>query len=323
MKKRIAVITGGNSSEYVISVKSADTIMQNIDAEKYEAFRVEMKNKDWNVCIGEEKQPINKNDFSFNYNGQAITFDCALIMIHGNPGEDGRLQGYLDMMCIPYTSSGVLASSATFSKHFTKQYIKSYGIDSAEWVLLNKRFGFKISDVASKIGFPCFVKPNNAGSSFGVSKVNSEEQLEDAIQKALSEDGEVLVEKMVQGTEITCGVLRTSKKAYAFPVTEIVSKNGFFDYEAKYTNGLADEIIPARISEKLFKQCQELTLKIYDLFNCHWFARVDYIIDGEKLIPLEINTIPGMSRESIIPKMIKASGMELSQLLNEIIEDTI
>ena len=324
MKKKLAVVTGGNSSEYVISVKSADTIMENLNAEKYEAYRVEIKDLQWKVIIpGSGEEAIDKNDFSFVSKGEKYNFDAALIMIHGDPGEDGKLQGYFDMLKIPYTSSNVLSSAATFSKHFTKQYLKSYGIESAEWLLLSQRLGYNLSDVKSKIGFPCFVKPNNAGSSFGVSKVSTHDQLKDAVEKAMTEDDEVLVEKNLQGTEITCGVLRTSKAAYKLPVTEIVSKNGFFDYEAKYTDGLAEEIVPARIDDELAKGCQELSLKIYDIFHCNWFARVDYIIENGKLYVLEINTIPGMSKESIVPKMLRADDLSLSDLQDEILADIL
>lgn len=322
MRKKIALITGGNSSENVISVKSADTVLANIDKEKYEPFRVEINGRNWKVILGDDAVvDVNKNDFSFILDGQKQLFDCALIMIHGDPGEDGRLQGYLDMLKVPYTASGVLSSSATFSKHFTKQYLKSYNIASAEWMFLSKRLGYDLSAVESQIGYPCFVKPNNAGSSFGVSKVNSFAQLKDAVEKAISEDDEVLVEKMVEGVEITCGVLRTLKNVYVFPITEIVSKTGFFDYDAKYTDGLADEIVPARISDEIAKRCKELSLKIYDIFNCQWFARVDYILQGNELIPLEINTIPGMSKESIVPKMLAAENIELQVLLDEVLDD--
>lgn len=322
MKKRIAVITGGNSSEIVISVKSAETILASINPEKYEPYLVEIQGSEWKVNLNNDAATdIDKNDFTFYENKEKKHFDIALIMIHGDPGEDGKLQGYFDMLGIPYTTSGVLTSSATFSKHFTKQYLKSYSIKSADWLMLNKRFKYNLEDIQKQLGFPCFVKPNNAGSSFGISKVNNIEQLSDAVAKALTEDDEVLIEKMVHGTEITCGVLRTSKQAYTFPITEIVSKTGFFDYEAKYTEGLADEIIPARISDEITKKCQELSLKIYDLFNCKWFARVDYIIENNQLFVLEINTIPGMSKESIIPKMVKAANMELKALLDEILED--
>lgn len=323
MKKKLAVVTGGNSSEIIISVKSADTIMDNLDTNKYEVYRVEIEGLDWVAITSEGKRPIDKNDFSFNTNGEKLIFDAALIMIHGDPGEDGKLQGYFDMLKIPYTSSNVLSSSATFSKHFTKQYLKSYGIKSAEWLLLSQRLGYSLSEVEDKIGFPCFVKPNNAGSSFGVSKVSNIQQLEDAVKNAMTEDDEVLVEKMLEGTEITCGVLRTTRNAYKLPVTEIVSKNGFFDYEAKYTEGLAEEIIPARIPDELAKECQELSLKIYDIFHCNWFARVDYIIENGELYLLEINTIPGMSKESIVPKMLRADNIELKEILDEIIADVI
>lgn len=324
MRKKIAVITGGNSSEFVISVKSADTILSALDVQKYEAYRIEINGLDWKVNLdGTYSSEIDKNDFSFSKEGKKVTFDAALIMIHGEPGEDGKLQGYLDMLGIPYTSSNVLSSSSTFSKHFTKQYLKSYGIQSAEWIFLSKRLGYDLKEVGQEIGFPCFVKPNNAGSSFGVSKVNNSEQLADAVEKAFTEDSDVLIEKMLDGTEITCGILRTSRNIYTFPITEIVSKTGFFDYEAKYTEGLAEEILPARIPEEIAEKCQELTLKIYDIFNCSWFARVDYIIQNRKLYVLEINTIPGMSAESIIPKMVRAANLNLSKLLEEILSDIL
>ncbi len=322
MNKILAVVTGGNSSEYVISVKSADTIIEALNELPYVAYRVEIKDLSWVVHIEDgETIPIDKNDFSFQLNNKKILFDAALIMIHGNPGEDGKLQGYFDMLKIPYTASGVLTSSLTFSKHFTKQYLKSYQIQSADWVLLNKRLGFDLQMVEEKIGFPCFVKPDNAGSSFGVSKVNSFEQLEEAVEKALEEDEDVLVEKMMEGTEITCGVLRTSEKSYTFPVTEIVSKTGFFDYDAKYTVGLAEEIVPARIPDDIAKQCQDLSMRIYDIFKCNWFARVDFILTDKKLNVLEINTIPGMSKESLVPKMLQAANVNLSGLLEEILSD--
>lgn len=323
MRKKIAVITGGNSSEYVISIKSADTIICNIDTEKYEPYLVEIQKNDWKVKVNDVFFPIDKNNFSFLCNNEKVIFDCAIIMIHGNPGEDGKLQGYLDMLEIPYTSSNVLSSSATFNKHFTKQYLKSYGVRSADWLMISNNAVYNPDEIEKKIGFPCFVKPNCAGSSFGVSKVNNSEQLKDALNKATLEDSDVLIEKMLEGTEITCGVLRTSKKPYTFPVTEIVSKTGFFDYEAKYTVGKSEEIIPARISTDIAIKCQELSLKIYDLFNCKWFARIDYIIKENELFLLEINTIPGMSKESIIPKMINASEKTLKELISEILSDTI
>lgn len=323
MKINIAIITGGNSSEYVISVKSAQTILENIEAAKYQAYRIEISNKGWFVDFEGEAIPIDKNDFSFKVGDKAINFNCALIMIHGAPGEDGKLQGYFDMLGIPYTSSNVLSSALTFSKHYTKQFLKGYNIQSADWMFLNKHLGYNLNDVAAKIGFPCFVKPNNAGSSFGISKVNEFSQLEDAVRKALTEDNEVLVEKMVEGTEITCGVIRTSKSVHILPVTEIVSKTGFFDYDAKYTEGLADEIVPARIPTQIAEQCKELSLKIYDIFNCKWFARVDYILNNGELYLLEINTIPGMSQESIVPKMLKYEGLKLTQIIDEVITDSL
>jgi D-alanine-D-alanine ligase len=323
MRKKVAVITGGNSSEFIISVKSAETIINNIDKSKYEPYRIELKRNQWKLEYEGKKYDIDKNDFSVCIQGKSILFDCALIIIHGDPGEDGKLQGYFDMLEIPYTSSDVLTSALTFNKHITKKYLQTYDILSADWSVIDVHSSYQLDDIANKIGFPCFVKPNNAGSSFGVSKVSTKEQLQDALDVAVSEDNEVLIEKMISGTEITCGVLRTSNSAYTFPVCEIVSKTGFFDYEAKYTIGKSDEIIPARISDSITKQCQDLSLKIYDLLNCKWFARIDYIIEDNKLFLLEINTIPGMSNESIIPKMINAAGLELTELITEVLDDVI
>lgn len=323
MRKKVAVITGGNSSEFVISVKSAETIITNIDKSKYEPYRIELKGNSWKLEFEGNTYDIDKNDFSVLIEGKRIKFDCALIIIHGDPGEDGKLQGYFEMLGIPYTSSDVLTSSLTFNKHITKKYLQTYNILSADWSVIDVHSSYKINDIANEIGFPCFVKPNNAGSSFGVSKVSTIEQLQDALDLAVSEDNEVLIEKMISGTEITCGVLRTSNTAYTFPICEIVSQTGFFDYEAKYTAGKSDEIIPARISDSITKQCQDLSLKIYDLLNCKWFARIDYIIEDNKLFLLEINTIPGMSKESIIPKMINVAGLELSVLITEILSDAM
>lgn len=323
MRKKIAVITGGNSSEFVISVKSADTIIDNINRHIYNPFRVEIKGLEWKVEIDGKFYEIDKNDFSVHVDGKKITFDCALIIIHGDPGEDGKLQGYFEMLDIPYTSSDVLTSALTFNKHLTKKYLQGYGILSADWLKISNKSNYNLNKIADEIGFPCFVKPNNAGSSFGVSKVNTMMQLQDALNKALIEDDEVLIEKMITGTEITCGVLRTSKSAYTFPICEIVSKTGFFDYEAKYSVGKSDEIIPARLDDALAKHCQELSLEIYDILKCRWFSRIDYIIENNRLFLLEINTIPGMSKESIVPKMVRAAGIELSVLIAEILDDVL
>lgn len=323
MKKNIAVVTGGNSSEYVISVKSADCILENLDEKLYNSYRIEIKNDSWKAS-GKDINgytDVDRGTFSIQTQNGIVKFDMAIIMIHGTPGEDGIIQGYLETLGIPYTSSDVLASSVTFNKYYTKKFLESHGIKTAPAHLFHKNDLKELNKLSEKIGLPCFVKPNQAGSSFGVTRVINMEQLENALEEALKEDDEVLVEQQIVGRELTCGVLITGKNEYVFPVTEIVSKTDFFDFTAKYTVGMADEIVPAKIPEKLARQCQELSKKIYKLFNCRWFARIDYMVQEETLIPLEINTIPGMSKESIVPKMIRAAGMNLNDLLAEIIEN--
>lgn len=322
--QNIAVVTGGNSSEYVISVKSADTILANIDKTKYYPYRVEIKGNAWIVCIPEAEETvyISRDDFSFTYKEKKTTFDKVIIMIHGTPGEDGRLQGYFDMLNIPYVSSGVLASSLTFDKHFSKVFAKQLGVPTAPWLYYTSAGAVNYDDVSTHIEYPCFVKPTNAGSSFGVSKANNKKELTIAVENSFKEDSQgVIIEKMLEGRELTCGVLITAENEYVFPITEIVSKNDFFDYEAKYTNGLADEIVPANIPDQLAEIIYELSLKIYKAFNCKWFCRVDFIYAEGNAHFLEINTIPGMSAESIVPTMIKAGKFSLTSLLAEILED--
>ncbi len=324
MKKNIAVITGGNSSEYIISVQSAQQIIDHIDRSKFVPYRIEIKGNSW-FWLDEDgsSSEIDKNDFTLKVRGELIHFDCALIMIHGTPGEDGKLQGYLDTLSVPYTSSDVLTSSLTFNKHVTKHYLGSFGVASAKSLLIKGLADMDGGEVVERVGLPCFVKPNEGGSSFGITKVKTIEQLELAVADALKEDDQVLVEEYLDGTEITCGVFKTKWNEYVFPVTEIVSKTEFFDYEAKYTDGMADEIIPARIPVSLEQECKTLSSKIYDILNCRGIVRVDYIHTNNNLNLLEVNTIPGMSRNSIIPRQIRAMQLSLSRLLTELIENSI
>lgn len=318
--QNIAVVTGGNSSEYVISVKSADTIIANIDTSKFTPYRVEIKNSYWHVVIENKNIPIQKDDFSFIHSNQKISFDNVIIMIHGAPGEDGRLQGYFDMLNIPYVASGVLASSLTFDKHYSKVFVQQLNIATSPWLFYRSGNEIDIEKLEKKIGLPCFIKPTNAGSSFGVSKVDTREELSKAIEQSFKEDGQGLIaEKLLEGREFTCGVLITERNEYVFPITEIVSKNDFFDYEAKYTVGMAEEIVPANIPKQLEELIKDQSLQIYKALNCKWFCRIDFIYEEGNLYFLEINTIPGMSAESIVPKMIKANKLQLKELLTEIL----
>ena len=324
MKKNIAVITGGDSSELVISLQSADQIINILDKEKYNAIKVILKGTDWEVCYNDKCNiSLNKNDFSFIDNGEKITFDLALISIHGTPGEDGKLQAYLDMMNIPYTSGSVLSSSVTFNKFVSKKILERYGVNSAKSLLIKKDEQINIDSILAVTGLPCFVKPNEGGSSFGITKVKSGDQLVDAVNKALDESNEVIIEEFIAGRELTCGLFKTKEQDYIFPVTEIISKKEFFDFDAKYTPELVDEVTPADVSEAISSECQKLSSEIYEYLKCRGIIRIDYILREGKLYFLEVNTVPGMSKNSIVPKQARTYGLSMSDLWELIIEDSL
>jgi len=325
MKKNIAIICGGDSSEWVISMKSAAGVYSFIDKEKYNCYVVIIRNGIWEAEVKGKKFPMDKNDFSFNYDGRKITFDCAYITIHGTPGEDGRLQGYFDLLSIPYTNCGVLASALTFNKFMCNQYVKNFGVKVkvAESILLRSGQVIANEQVIEKVGLPCFIKPNVGGSSFGVTKVKKEEEIRLAVEKAFSEGPEVIIEAFVDGMEVTCGCYKTSGKQLVFPVTEVVSKNEFFDFEAKYTASKVDEITPARISEDLTARIQQITSLIYDILGCKGIIRADYIISGPEIYLLEVNTTPGMTGTSFIPQQVKAAGLDIKLVMTDVIEDNI
>lgn len=325
MKKNIAIVTGGDSSELVISLKSAEQVQQHLDSEKYNSHLVYIRDDDWHVRIGVEGNehfPINKDNFSFQKDGRIIPFDYAFVALHGPPGEDGQLQGYLDKLGIPYSTSGARSLEQSFNKHLCKELLAGSGILSARAVLIRKDENFNPEVILAKVGLPCFIKPNAGGSSFGVSRINRAEEFSNAVKKALEEDDEVLVETFIPGTELTCGVLKIPSKEYIFPVTEVISKNEFFDYEAKYTDGMAEEVTPAEISDELAKQCQSISSRIYDLLDCRGLVRIDFINRDGELYFLELNGVPGMSRESIIPKQIRTLGHTESEIYNLIIRET-
>ena len=323
MKKNIAIITGGDSSELVISLKSAGQVSRHLDPVKYNTWIVYIREDDWHVKLeGGEEVAVDKGDFSFEEGGYEIRFDYAFIAMHGPPGENGELQEYFDALGIPYSSSGSGSLALTFDKHASKALIREKGLLTANAVLMKKGDAFSRERMLSEVGLPCFVKPNHGGSSFGVSRVNREDDLEMAVKQALAEDEAVLVESFLEGPELTCGVLKTPSKEFVFPVTEIISRNEFFDYEAKYTEGMADEITPARIDEGIAENCQEISSAIYDIFNCRGIVRIDFILHDGKLYFLELNGVPGMSAESIIPKQIRTLGFTEGEIYNLIIEET-
>ena len=322
MKKNIAIIAGGNSSEVVVSLKSAAGIYSFMDKERYNLYIVTIVGSDWQVELpGGGKAEIDKNRFSFQNKENQIYFDFAYITIHGTPGEDGILQGYFDLLGIPYSSCGVLTSAITFNKFTCNQYLKGFGVRVADSILLRKGQTISDEDVALKTGYPCFIKPNVGGSSFGVTKVKSKEQVQPAIRKAFSEGQEVIIEAFMEGVEITCGMYKVKDKAVVFPITEVVSHNEFFDFDAKY-KGQVEEITPARISDELTTRVQQLTSTIYEILNCKGIVRIDYIISkGDVINLLEINTTPGMTETSFIPQQIRVAGIDIKQVLTEIIEE--
>jgi D-alanine-D-alanine ligase len=323
-RPNIALIAGGYSGEATVSVKSASVIMQNIDKSKFQVYLVSITRDGW-VCLhGDDKFPIDKNDFSVVVEGQKIQFDTAFIMIHGTPGEDGVLQSYFDMIGMPYTSCSAVVSAVTFSKYFCNKVMKAFGgVHVAESCCITSSLPYDIQDVASKIGFPCFVKPNAGGSSIGTTKVHKIEELQLAIDRAFVEDDEVLVERFIKGKEITCGVIRSNGNLISFPLTEVRSKKEFFDFEAKYDPELADEITPAPIDEALAIEIRQMSEKYYDLYNCNGVVRFDYIVDGDQVWFLEVNTIPGMSAESIVPQQARAYGWSYTELTTRIIEESL
>lgn len=322
MKRNIAIVAGGDTSEIVVSLRSAQGIYSFIDKEKYNLYIVEMEGRRWEVQRADgSKVAVDKNDFSFMNGAEKVVFDFAYITIHGTPGEDGRLQGYFDMMRIPYSCCGVLAAAITYDKFVCNQYLKSFGVRIAESLLLRQGQTVSDEDVIEKIGLPCFIKPNLGGSSFGVTKVKTKEQIQPAIAKAFSEAEEVMIEAYMEGTEVTCGCYKTKTKSTVFPLTEVVTHNEFFDYDAKY-NGQVDEITPARIEEELTRRIQTLTSAIYDILGCSGIIRVDYIITaGGKINLLEVNTTPGMTATSFIPQQVRAAGLDIKDVMTDIIEN--
>jgi D-alanine-D-alanine ligase len=324
MKNRpnIAVVSGGDSSEYVVSVKSGVNVYNAVDTEKFTPWLIQMRGKEWIVLENETKiADIDKSDFSFNYNGSKISFDYAYITIHGTPGEDGILQGYFELLGIPYSTCNVHTSSLTFNKWFCNNYLSSFGVKMAKSVKMTKGEKVNAAEIVSSLGLPVFVKPNAGGSSFGVTKVKTQSEIEPAILKAWEESKEALIEQFIDGTEFTCGLVKIGNKKIVFPVTEVLPKNEFFDFEAKYTPGVTEEITPARLPEHLFEKCQNISSEIYDLCQCAGIVRIDYILKNEEFYFLEVNTTPGMTATSFVPQQIAAMGMTLKDMISLIIGD--
>ncbi|MBP8602189.1 MAG: D-alanine--D-alanine ligase [Bacteroidaceae bacterium] len=323
MKRIIAIVAGGDSKENHVSLRSAATILKHMDRDRYEPYLVEIEEKRWEAHLPEGvREPIDRNDFSFTHNGEKRVFDYAYITIHGTPGENGILEGYLRLMRIPFSTCDVLPSALTFNKFMLNKILKSCKIDVAKSMRIRKGDVVDPDEVIRKVGLPCFIKPTDGGSSFGTTKVRTREQIVPAMEEAFKENFEIMIESFMEGIEVTNGYYRTRKREVRLPVTEVVSKTEFFDYEAKY-NGMVEEITPARISDELRDRIQDITAFIYDFLGCHGVIRNDYIItEGNKINLLEVNTTPGMTDTSFIPQQIRAAGMSLTEMLTEIIEDS-
>ena len=324
LKRNIAIVCGGDSSEHDVSLRSAQGLYSWFDKERYNVYIVDVKGQDWHVELpGGITAKIDRNDFSFVEDGKAKLFDYAYITIHGTPGENGILQGYFDLVDIPYSTSGVLVEAMTFDKFVLNQYLRGYGVAVADSMLIRRGYEHLVSEdeIERRIGMPCFVKPATDGSSFGVSKVKNPDQLAPALRKAMLESDEIMVEQYLEGTEITIGCYKTHEKEVLLPITEVVTKNEFFDYDAKY-NGQVEEITPARISEDWARRVREITSHIYDILHCNGIIRIDYIISKEgKIRMLEVNTTPGMTPTSFIPQQVKCAGMTMTEVLTDIVEN--
>ena len=334
MKKTIAIVAGGDSSEHDVSLRSAEGIYSFLDKERYEVYIIEIKGMAWEAHLKDgSRSNVDRNDFSFMEGGKRIRPDFAYITIHGTPGENGILQGYFDLIHLPYSTSDVLVEAMTFNKFTLNQYQKGFGVRVSESLIVRKGFEHLVTDdeIIDKIGLPCFVKPNAGGSSFGVTKVKSADQIHEAILKAMRESDEVMVEAFMEGTEISQGCYKTQEKEVVLPATEVVSDNEFFDYNAKY-NGQVREITPARLKEETAERVSLITSMIYDIMGCSGIIRVDYIIthttdenckERERINMLEVNTTPGMTATSFIPQQVRAAGMDMKDVLTDIIENKL
>ena len=328
LKRNIAIVCGGDSSEHDVSMRSAQGLYSFFYKEKYNIYIVDVKGQDWHVDLQNGTTvKIDRNDFSCVIDGEAVVFDYAYITIHGTPGENGVMQGYFELLHIPYSTSNVLVEAMTFDKYVLNNYLRGWGVNVAKSLLLRRGEEEKYSDafIEKEIGMPCFVKPAADGSSFGVSKVKNADQLAPALRVAFMESDEVMIESLLEGTEISIGCYKTKEKSVVFPATEVVTSNEFFDYDAKY-NGQVQEITPARINPDTAKRVAEETSRIYDILHCNGIIRIDYIIskgeNGEDVINmLEINTTPGMTATSFIPQQVRAAGLDIKDVLTDIVEN--
>lgn len=319
--KNIAILTGGDSAEYDISILSANTVLQHLNPELFKGYIIHLKNDKFTVLIKEIKIDVDKSNFTFEVENKRISFDAIFMALHGSPAENGLIQPYFDNLNIPYTSSNAKVSALTFNKYECNKKLKELGFNCATSFLYKKENNIVEQEIIDRVKLPCFVKPNGAGSSFGISKVKKKEDLTKAINSALQHDNKVLIEQFIDGIEISCGVYSNQNNIQALPITEIVTENEFFDYQAKY-EGKSQEITPARISKKLTIEVQKLTTDIYKAMELSGICRIDYIIMNEKPYIIEINTIPGFTEESIIPQQVKSANLKLSVIFESCLVDS-
>lgn len=327
MKKKIALVAGGYSGEYVISLRTAKTIKENLDAARFDVYQIIIDRSSWwYETVDGKKIEVDKNDFSLPLDSGKVNFDAVFIAVHGSPGEDGRFQGYLDMIGLPYTTCNSIVSALTFNKSFCNKVLKDFNIvHIAQSVVLYKSVSYSLGIILESLKLPVFVKPNESGSSLGVSKVVAPEQLLGAIEKAFAEDNQVLIEEFIEGRELTIGVYSLKGKIYTLPPTEIVSKNDFFDYEAKYTPGVTNEITPAPITKEILEQLSRKAENIYQNLNCRGVVRMDFILEQKSghLYFLEVNTMPGQSENSIVPQQVRAAGMDLKTFYGKMLDEIL
>lgn len=319
--KKIAIVTGGFSGEAEISLKSVETVLKHIDRNKYLPYKVIVSKEHWLVEHDQQEFAIDKNDFSVTINKEKINFDGVFMILHGTPGEDGKLQGYFDMLSIPYSCCGATTAALTFNKGITTRLLGTYGLNVAKSKILYRGEPYNSDDLMQKVGLPCFVKPNNGGSSIGISRVNNASEVVPAIEKAFKEDDEIIVEQFIDGTEITCGVVKFQGKAKALAITEIVSDSDFFDFNAKYLDHNTQEITPARIPKEKYDECLKLSEFIYEILLCKGMIRIDYILSSNKLFMIEVNTIPGLTDASLLPQHAEYAGITTTEMITEIIEE--
>ena len=321
--KKVAVIEGGYSNEKVVSIKSAKTVFDNLDHTKYHPTRVVIDENEWTAYDNDGRYPIDKNDFSFIKNSTKHSFDYAFIVIHGTPGEDGKLQGYFDMLGIPYNTPNAAITALTFQKFHCNQFLKNFGVNVAEAVLIKKGDVINEDTIIKNVGLPCFVKPTDGGSSFGITKVMAKNELTNAVKHAFEHGSQVIVEAFIEGREVTNGVYKNQEGIKVLPITEIITENDFFDYGAKY-HGESNEVTPADLPEEMTEKIKSLTHHIYDVLGLNGIARVDYILNNENIPYLiEVNTVPGQSAESIIPQMAAIEGIGMEELFGEVIYSSL